>query len=53
MHAHPDPPAHAAALRTGYWFESLCHRDAYGGAPELLYRVMLDTPEHAVRLIRL
>lgn len=54
----PSRPArsgvdHTASIRTGYWFEALCHKDAYDGPPELLYRVMLDTPEHAVRLIRL
>ncbi|WP_371677293.1 hypothetical protein [Streptomyces sp. NBC_01276] len=42
-----------AAILTGYWFEALCHRDAYDGPPELLYRVMLDAPADAVRLIRL
>ncbi|MFF1558854.1 hypothetical protein [Streptomyces sp. NPDC058279] len=40
------------AIRTGYWFEALCYPDAYSTAPELLDRLMLDTPEEAVRLIR-
>ncbi|GLW00083.1 hypothetical protein ABTX82_34700 [Streptomyces lavendulae] len=53
MHAHRHTRAHTMTLRTGYWFEALCHRDAYDAPPELLYRVMLDTPEHAIRLIRL
>ncbi|MFF7080334.1 hypothetical protein [Streptomyces lavendulae] len=52
----PAPPPqtgvdHAAAIRTGYWFQALCHHDAYDAPPELLYRVMLDTPERAIRLI--
>ncbi|MEU8465923.1 hypothetical protein [Streptomyces sp. NPDC029003] len=53
MHAHPRTRTHPTAIRTGYWFEALCHADAYDRPPDLLYRVMLDTPEHAVRLIRL
>lgn len=57
MTAHHPPRSPArdlvASLHTGYWFEALCHRDAYDGPPELLDRVMLDTPEEAVRLIRL
>ncbi|MCX5198593.1 hypothetical protein OOK31_32695 [Streptomyces sp. NBC_00249] len=40
------------SIRTGYWFEALCYKDAYAGPPELLDRAMLDTPEEAVRLIR-
>ncbi|MFG2879486.1 hypothetical protein ACGFYU_31525 [Streptomyces sp. NPDC048337] len=40
------------AIRTGYWFEALCYADAYAQTPELLDRVMLDTAEEAIRLIR-
>ncbi|MEU3772300.1 hypothetical protein AB0F11_03605 [Streptomyces sp. NPDC032472] len=42
-----------AAIRTGYWFEAVCFKDAYTTAPELLDRVMLATPEEAVRLVRI
>ncbi|MCJ1681505.1 hypothetical protein MTF65_29950 [Streptomyces sp. APSN-46.1] len=52
--AAPARPARdaTAAIRSGYWFEALCYADAYAQPPELLDRVMLDTPEEAVRLIR-
>ncbi|MFE3766264.1 hypothetical protein ACFXPI_31420 [Streptomyces sp. NPDC059104] len=51
MYAHPIARLHTSTIRTGYWFEALSHRDAYDAPPELLYRVMLDTPERAIRLI--
>ncbi|MGW2679668.1 DUF397 domain-containing protein [Streptomyces sp. NPDC001436] len=44
---------HTVSILTGYWFEALCHHDAYDEPPELLDRTMLDTPEAAIRLIRL
>lgn len=44
---------HTVAILTGYWLEALCYPDAYDQPPELLDRVMLDTPEEAVRLIRI
>ncbi|MCX5376722.1 hypothetical protein [Streptomyces sp. NBC_00091] len=48
------PPAqdHTVAILTGYWFEALCYPDAYDDPPELLDRTTLDTPEEAIRLIR-
>ncbi len=51
--ALPTPRDHKAALRTGYWFEAVCYRDCYDDRPELLDRTMLDTPEEAVRLVRI
>ncbi|MEW2414318.1 hypothetical protein AB0953_11430 [Streptomyces sp. NPDC046866] len=42
-----------ARIDTGYWFEAVCFKDAYTTAPELLDRVMLASPEEAVRLIRI
>ncbi|RST07392.1 hypothetical protein EF910_06860 [Streptomyces sp. WAC07149] len=53
MPARPLPLDHTVAIRTGYWFEALCYRDARDRPPELLDRAMLDTPEEAVRRIRL
>ncbi|MFJ3976156.1 hypothetical protein [Streptomyces sp. NPDC090021] len=41
------------AIHYGYWFEALCYENAYDQVPELLDRAMLDTPEEAVRLIRI
>ncbi|MFD7629493.1 hypothetical protein ACFV7Q_26280 [Streptomyces sp. NPDC059851] len=41
------------AIRTGYWFEAVCHRDGDDRCPELLYRTMLETPERAIRLVRM
>lgn len=49
------PPARdtTVAILAGFWFEALCYADAYADRrPELLDRAMLDTPEEAVRLIR-
>ncbi|MCF3182592.1 hypothetical protein IPZ70_21980 [Streptomyces polychromogenes] len=51
--ATPTPQDHTVSIRTGYWFEALCYPDAYDAPPELLDRAMLDTPEEAIRLIRL
>ncbi|MFJ7271092.1 hypothetical protein ACIQV3_31370 [Streptomyces sp. NPDC099050] len=54
-HTPPTAPARDAtvAILTGFWFEALCYADAYAAQrPELLDRAMLDTPEEAVRLIR-
>ncbi|MEU3468130.1 DUF397 domain-containing protein [Streptomyces sp. NPDC006687] len=47
------PQDHTVSILTGYWFEALCYPDAYDEPPELLDRTMLDTPEAAIRLIRL
>ncbi|MEU3316576.1 DUF397 domain-containing protein [Streptomyces sp. NPDC006662] len=47
------PQDHTVSILTGYWFEALCYLDAYDEPPELLDRTMLDTPEAAIRLIRL
>ncbi|MFZ3498421.1 hypothetical protein ACODT5_35215 [Streptomyces sp. 5.8] len=58
-HTPHTKPAKAAvrdatvAICSGYWFEALCYADAYAQTPELLDRTMLDTPEEAVRLIRI
>ncbi|MFK0257520.1 hypothetical protein [Streptomyces sp. NPDC090445] len=40
-------------IRTGYWFEAVCYRDSTDRCPELLYRTVLETPERAVRLVRM
>ncbi|MEV7618001.1 hypothetical protein [Streptomyces sp. NPDC089799] len=40
-----------AEVRTGYWCEAVRYRDTYDDRPELLDRIMLGTPEAAIRLI--
>ncbi|MFE1787613.1 hypothetical protein ACFW7J_04255 [Streptomyces sp. NPDC059525] len=44
---------HTVSILSGYWLEALCYHDAYDAPPELLDRAMLDTPEEAIRLIRI
>ncbi|MEU2394360.1 hypothetical protein [Streptomyces sp. NPDC007369] len=58
-HDHSPPPSPrtprdcTAGIHTGYWFEAVCYRDSGDRSPELLYRTMLETPERAVRLVRM
>ncbi|MFD0270028.1 hypothetical protein ACFVGY_26225 [Streptomyces sp. NPDC127106] len=40
-------------IHTGYWFEAVCYRDGGDRCPELLYRTVLETPERAIRLVRM
>ncbi|MFJ9646837.1 hypothetical protein [Streptomyces sp. NPDC101206] len=52
-HSSRTPQDYMVGIHTGYWFEAVCYRDGHDRLPELLYRTMLETPERAIRLVRM